>query len=347
MQKKSVLFIGNFLSGTNTGTHKPSEDLAQELAASGWKVFTASSLTNRLSKVLNMLIAVLQGNYVVAHVDVYSGSAFCWAEAVGWILGRLGKPFILTLRGGNLPAFSCRWPGRVRRLLQSATIVTTPSNYLKKEMEPYCNKLKLMPNPLYSKAYRFRPRTLPQARLIWLRAFRSMYNPQLAPKVLGLLATEFPQIKLIMVGPDKGDGSRQQTQEVAKKAGVLDCINFLGHVPKNEVPYWLNQGDIFLNTTYIDNTPVSVLEAMVCGLCVVSTSVGGISYLLTDKQDSLLVPPNDPIAMALAVRRILKEPTLAAKLSQNARRKAEEFDWSVILPQWEALLTAVAEGRRT
>ena len=76
-------------------------------------------------------------------------------------------------------------------------------------------------------------------------------------------------------------------------------------------------------------------------LCVVSTNVGGIPYLLEHEHDALLVPPNDPAAMATAVRRLLTEPGLAERLSRNARQKAEQFDWSTILPQWEALLMSV------
>ncbi|RIK26321.1 MAG: glycosyl transferase family 1, partial [Chloroflexi bacterium] len=120
-------------------------------------------------------------------------------------------------------------------------------------------------------------------------------------------------------------------------------VSYIAGVPKEEVPAWLQRGDIFLNTTNVDNTPVSVIEAMACGLCVVRTNVGGIPYLLDHEQDALLVPPNDPDAMADAVRRILTEPGLAERLSRNARRKAEQFDWETILPQWERLLTEVAQ----
>ena len=62
---------------------------------------------------------------------------------------------------------------------------------------------------------------------------------------------------------------------------------------------------------------------------------------MEDGVDALLVPPNDPNAMAAAVKRILTEPGLAEQLSRNARKKAESFDWSVILPQWEKLINSV------
>src|SRR6185436_16069131 len=102
--------------------------------------------------------------------------------------------------------------------------------------------------------------------------------------------------RLTMIGPDKGDGSLQQTQRVAGERGVVNHISFVGGVPKREVPERLSHADIFLNTTNVDNTPVSVLEAMACGLCVVNTNVGGLPYLLEHEEDALLVPPADVAA---------------------------------------------------
>jgi len=87
------------------------------------------------------------------------------------------------------------------------------------------------------------------------------------------------------------------------------------------------------------------LEAMACGLCVVSARVGGIPYLVDDGSEALLAWPNDAKRMAHAVSRILREPKLAQGLSQNGRHKAEQFDWSVVYSLWENLLTSVANGR--
>jgi glycosyltransferase involved in cell wall biosynthesis len=344
--KGRVLLVGNFLSAT-LGNHNVCEGLAERLGTLGWKVITASDKPGRLRRLFDMAGTAWRRRheYSVAHVDVYSGLAFDWAEAVCWTLRRAGKPYVLTLHGGNLPSFARRWPGRVKHLFQSAAAITTPSGYLLEQMSPYRADLLLLPNPLNISSYKFRLRERPRPRLIWLRAFQEMYNPSLTPKVIARLAPEFPDVHLTMIGHDKGDGSFQDTQRSIRELKISDRVQLTGGVPKTTVADWLQKGDIFLNTSNVDNTPISVLEAMANGLCVVSTGVGGVPYLLEDKHDALLVPPDNSEAMADAVRRILTEEGLAKRLSQNGRKKVEQFDWLTILPQWEKLLTIVAERR--
>jgi glycosyltransferase involved in cell wall biosynthesis len=334
-----VLIVGNFQS---TWDRNPGvcEELAARLVSSGWSVVTTSARLGRLARLLDMVRTTWgqRYRYDVAHVDVFSGPAFFWAEAVCWTLRLARKPYILTLRGGDLPTFARCWPKRVRYLLNSAAEVTTPSPYLVEHMHPFYANLRLLANPLDLSAYGFRQRDRPRPRLVWLRAFHATYNPLLAVQVMGLLALDFPDIHLTMIGPDKGDGSLRRLQQECAELGVSDSIALLGRIPKVKVPECINKGDIFLNTTNVDNTPISVLEAMACGLCVISTNVGGIPYLLEHEYDAILVPPNDPDAMAAAVRRVLTEPGLAKRLSINARQKAEQFDWSAFLPQWTALV---------
>ncbi len=183
----------------------------------------------------------------------------------------------------------------------------------------------------------------PAPKLVWLRAFHDIYNPSLAVQVVAQLVRDFPDAQLVMMGPDSRDGSLDETKKLATQLGVMDRLTCTGPVAKLNVPHLLNQGDILLNTPRVDNTPVSVLEAMACGLCVVSTNVGGIPYLLEDESDALLVPTDDAAAMAQAIRRFLTEDGLAERLSRNGRRKAEQFDWTMVLPRWQQLLTDFSE----
>lgn len=341
--KRSVILIGSFLSSAGL-TRGVCEDLADRLEARGWRVFRTSNKTNRVLRVADMMATILRARkeYAVAQVDVFSGRAFLWAEAAAWALRRVRRPYVLALRGGNLPAWSRQHPRRVRALLQRAAAVTTPSRYLHEQMRAYRSDLILLPNAVDIGAYEFRARTAPQPKLMWLRSFHEIYNPTMAVTVTALLADEFPDVRLTMVGPDKGDGSLQKVVATAQQLGVSARLEICGGVPKTEVPVWLNRGDVFLNTTHYESFGVSVMEAAACGLPVIATSVGELPRLWEDGVNALLVPPNDAEAMAEAVRRVLKDPALAEALSCNGRAKAEGFDWSVILPKWEMLLTEVA-----
>jgi glycosyltransferase involved in cell wall biosynthesis len=331
--------------------------LANRFKELNWEVTTTSHKTRKIPRLLDMLRTtyVSRFKYDIALVEVFSGPSFVWAEWVCWLLRRLQKPFVLTLHGGNLPAFAKRWPGRVRRLLNSATVVTTPSRYLQKALRSYRNDLLLLPNAIDLASYPFKLRTNPQPKFVWLRAFHEIYNPTMAPRVvahlleMGDLGSPTSDLRpptsdlhLTMYGPDKGDGSLDQVKSEVRRLNLEGRVSMPGAVPKTGVPKALNSGDIFLNTTNHESFGVSVMEAAACGLCIVSTNVGELPLLWQDGHDALLVQPADAKAMAGAVRRILTGPGLAERLSRNARFKAEQFDWSVILPLWERVLNNVA-----
>ena len=345
---ESLLIVGNFLSKTKL-TRGVCEELAARLSTECVRVLTTSSRVSRAARLFDMAWTAWsqRKRYDVAQIDVFSGPAFLWAETVCWVLRRAAKPYILTLHGGDLPRFSKRHPRRVERLLGSANAVTVPSKYLLETMRPYREDLLLLRNGIDLNRYRFRLRDNPEPRLVWLRAFHRIYNPSLAPRVLALLQEEFPDIGLTMMGPDKKDGSWTATRRTAMELRVFDRIVWSAGVPKDQVPEVLEQSDVFLNTTDFDNSPVSVMEALACGLCVVTTDAGGLPYMLKDGDEALLVPRADAHAMAGAVRRVLKEPGLAARLSRNARDLSEDSDWSIVLPQWKRLIAEVrAEGLR-
>lgn len=344
-QKPPLLLVGNFLSGS-IGTRGVGEDLSERLQARGWPVLTCSSRRGKAARMVDMLHTcwVQRHRYELAHIEVYSGRAFLWAEAVSGILRRIGKPYVLTLHGGNLPAFARQWPRRIRRTIAAAAAVTAPSPYLLEQMRHCRSDIRLLPNAIDGSLYSYVERERVRPKLVWLRAFHEVYDPWAAVRVLALLKPRFPDATLLMIGPEKGEGVVSSLRSLADQLGVSDDVEIHGTIPKAEVSRWLSGGDIFLNTSTVDNTPVSVIEAMACGLCVVSTNVGGLPYILTHEQDSMMVPARDPNAMAEAVARLLTEPKLAAFCSRNGRRKSEQFVWSVSLPQWEDLFFEVLEG---
>ena len=338
----SILMVGNHFHDTNHNVNAW-QAVAAKLSDAGIHVITTSNKPHRFARLVDMAFTIVtkRNAYHAAQVDIFSGAAFFWGFISVTLLRILQKPTIITLHGGNLPLFSKRHPRLLRYLLRIPEEVTAPSAYLLNALKHDRHDIRLIPNAIDISNYPFVQRINVQPNLIWLRAFHEIYNPSLAVEVIARLKAKHPNITLTMIGPDKGDGSLQRTQEQVQIQNLQDCIQFPGKAAKNEVPQRLNRGDIFLNTTNFDNTPISVMEAMACGLCVVSTNVGGLPYLIDDEVDGLLVPPNDPDALAAAVERVLSEPGLAQRLSTNARAKVENFDWSKVLPEWEKVIESL------
>lgn len=330
----------------NRGT-SVSETIAPLLIDRGWKIFSASGKENRILRLMDMIGTTWKNkaSFDVAIIEVFSGQAFIWAEVIGNLLDKLHKPFILGLYGGNLPAFTKKKTKRVNRLLSKASYVFAPSTYLITNLSPYVNvKINELHVGVDLQRFQFNLRDHPKPNLIYLRGFHQIYCPWAAAEVVAILQKEYPEVKLVMSGGTRGDGSLESTISFINRENIQTNVTITGYVGKPELERYVMSSDILINPPVIDNTPVSVIQAMSSGLCVISTNVGGLPFLLEDNFDALLVPPNDAGAMAVAVKRSLTEPGLAGRLSANARKKAEQYDWSVIIPQWEKMIEYVIEN---
>lgn len=344
-QLSSILFIGYFLSPFGLG-RCVCEDLSSRFEDLGYQVITASGSRGRLKRLRDIVWQILskKNTYQTAYVEVYNGSAFLWAEIACLLLRLLHKPYCITLHGARMVEFSNRWPGRVRHMLQKASSVTTPSYLFTEYFSKWRPDIVHLPNAIDLDFYPLQIRSECQPKLGWLRKFDYLYNPTLAAKVIQIIKQDFPDIKLIMSGADLNNGSMDQVLTIMNQEDLTANIEITGFINRSQLVEWFKRSDIYLNTTNVESFGIAVMEAAACGLCIVTTNVGELPYLWEDGVDALLVPPNDPEAMAAAVKRILTEPGLAERLSTNARKKAEKYDWSVIIPQWEALFERVLAG---
>jgi len=80
------------------------------------------------------------------------------------------------------------------------------------------------------------------------------------------------------------------------------------------------------------------MEAMALGIPIVSTNAGGMSFLIKDKKEGILVNKNDAKQMTKEIDSLLKNPLFANKLITSARKKALSFDWQVVKNLWFELL---------
>lgn len=342
MSIPTIILIGNFLSAKG-GSRGPIEDLRDALLLRGRNVVYASTSKSRVRRLCEMLhVVLLQApRWSVAIVDVYSGMAFIAAltAAVGLQFRRI--PFILTLHGGALPAYAQQHPHLVAFVFRKAARITSPSPYLGRSFGTYADRMVTMPNPVDVSLHSMRATRHELRRILWLRSFHEIYNPMMALRTFGHVRKVFPDSSLTMVGPDKGDGSLDRCRAYAAATGFDAEVTFVMGIPKQAVPEIMSQHDVFINTTHVDNTPVTLIEAMASGLVVISTRVGGIPDLVTDGIHAHLVSDDDDHAMGDVLMKVMSDVNATREMTATARRHAEKFDINIVSKRWMELIDDV------
>jgi glycosyltransferase involved in cell wall biosynthesis len=130
-----------------------------------------------------------------------------------------------------------------------------------------------------------------------------------------------------------GDGAdREALARSARESGVGDTVEFLGEV--SDVPAVLSRADVYVQPSFQEGLPNAVLEAMAMGLPIVATRVSGNEDVVADGDNGLLVPPGDPDALAAALRRLVADPELAARMGRRSREIVESrFSLAAVMNQ--------------
>lgn len=333
----SVLIIGSFLS-KKRGSKGSGETLAEYLSLEGFNVKLSSHLSNRFLRLLDIVFSTLFYKYDWIVIEGYSGLSFIFLEASCYLAFLRGKKILVSIHGGKIIEFSVHNKNRIKAIGHLADFVRTPSLFITQGLSEFIPKIEYLPNiiKLDTFTYNHFPPHEPYLKILWVRAFTEIYNPMLPIKMLLQIKEKYPYSTLTMIGPDLGQ--RKKVEAAIKELALENSVHILGAVKNEHLPEYFHNHHVFLNTTSYESFGVAVLEAAASGIPIVSSKVGEIPYLWTHEENILMVEDLKPDLFADAVIRILESPELALKLSVNARKKAEEFDWEAIKPKWIQLL---------
>jgi glycosyltransferase involved in cell wall biosynthesis len=333
-----IIYLGNNLS-IHGNTPSSIETLGKFLE-SRYTIKRFSDKRNQIIRGLDMMISVIRYNQSasVVLIDTYSSLGFYYALGAAFLCRLFSIPYIPILRGGNLTIRLSNNPILSKYLFGRAALLIAPSRFLMTKFNDFgFTNIKYIPNSIELPRYTYKARTTMAPKLLWVRSFHQVYNPLMAIDVLGKIISHFPGAELCMVGPDK-DGSFARCKEYAKECNLAEFVTFTGVLSKSQWLTHSQQYDIFINTTTVDNTPVSVIEAMALGLPIVSTNVGGVPFLIADNENGLLVKSGNVDAMASKIEFLISNPSFSFQLAQRARAYVESFDWAVIKDSWFTLL---------
>lgn len=153
-------------------------------------------------------------------------------------------------------------------------------------------------------------------------------------KALPAVLAEFPKIQAVIAG---GGPLLAELRAEAGQLNISGQVKFLGM--RDDIPTLLSSADIFLFPSRFEGMPNSVLEAMGYGLPVIATDVQGVSELIRNGENGIIVPVNDPSAISRAILYLLKNPEARLRLGRAAQETIKnEYTLDKMCVQYEKLL---------
>jgi len=158
--------------------------------------------------------------------------------------------------------------------------------------------------------------------IISLRNLEPLYDVESLIKAIPSVLKEIPHAKFLIAGR----GSEEEgLRKLAASLGVFESVRFIGFVPNDELPKYLNAVDVCVSTSLSDaGIAASTAEAMACGLAVVVTDVADNRSWVKDGENGFVVPVKDPRLLAERIIYLLKNDDIRRQFGEANRRTIEE-----------------------
>lgn len=157
----------------------------------------------------------------------------------------------------------------------------------------------------------------------------------------------YPDAYLILVGDFSDPETGKKYLKQIKELGLKRRVFITGQVPHSHILAWLKEMDVFVLPSLYEGSPNALLEAMGCGRAIVASDIGGVSDVLEDHKEGLLVPPGQAEALTYALEEVIQNEDLRRQLCEAAKNKAE----TVLSPQqevetWLEIYRKIIDGDR-
>ncbi len=161
--------------------------------------------------------------------------------------------------------------------------------------------------------------------LVSVRQHKPLYNLDIILRALKILRANGHDVKLLLAG----DGPlRQELEKLARKLDIKQSVEFLGNVPPEKLGDLYRQSSIYISIPRSDATSISLLEAMACGAFPIVSDIPANREWITEGENGLLVPPDNPSILAQKITQALDDPDLRIKaVTVNQKTIKERGLW--------------------
>jgi glycosyltransferase involved in cell wall biosynthesis len=140
----------------------------------------------------------------------------------------------------------------------------------------------------------------------------------------GIVAEEFPEARLKLIGPVSESYDHATLQPMIAHLQLDGRVELVGFKHTDEIAAEFEDAVMLVLPSYMETSPNCVAEAMVAGVPVVASNVGGIPFMVRDGETGLLAPPKNPKALSEKMRLLLCDHDHATLIAENAKREARD-----------------------
>jgi 1,4-alpha-glucan branching enzyme len=203
-------------------------------------------------------------------------------------------------------------------------------------------KIRLVPNAVDTEV--FKPCKEREDNLVvWVGRFVPEKGLECLVEAAKIVADEFRNVKFLLVGYGP---LKAKIMKLVYDRGLLGrFVRFTGPLSRDDVAKVLGKAAVFVFPSLKEGLPLSVLEAMACGVPVVGSDIPGVKDVIKHGENGFLAPPKNPKALADGILALLNDRKLRMRLGKGARElMLENYSWNIVTNRLETVYQEVNQG---
>ncbi len=259
-------------------------------------------------------------------------------------------PILLSVWGSDIYEFPDK--SKINRNIiinniKAADWIASTSNTMAKRIEIFNKEgKKISVTPFGVDTQLFKPKKIHNNDTITIGTVKSLeikYGIEYLIRSFHLLLSKLDEeknplkekLQLLIVG---GGSLLGKLQSLVKELGIENKVKFIGKVPNNEVPKWLNKLDIYCAPSISESFGVAVVEASSCGIPVIVSNTGGLPEVVKDGVTGYLIPPKDYVSLYQKLYELVKDKQKRIQMGLAGRKFIlENYDWHKCADKMENL----------
>ncbi len=242
-----------------------------------------------------------------------------------------GRKVVLNYHSGELENHIETWQRTALPTMRKFDGIVVPSQFLVDVFAKYKLRAKAVFNFVDGEKFKFRERETLRPIFLSNRNFELHYNVGDVLRSFQIIQKSFAEAALFVAGFGSEEAKLKQMAEDLK----LENVEFVGKISNKEMAQLYEKTDIYLNSSLVDNMPLSFIEAFAAGTPIVSYATGGIPYLVENDETGLLVKPKDFEDLARKALFLLENQAFAKKIITQAKQQSKIYQTENVRENWK------------